>query len=371
MNIFNSEIMQQMFLSHYLLFTCILFLGAFITTYILIPKVILVTNAKQLSTPVNSRSAHMIPTPSFGGVAFFTTLILMISLIQSILVHFVGNNLIAGLTILFMVGLKDDLVISSAKVKLIGQLIATSFVIFSPHLQITSLHGFFNIYEIPSFLSLSIALIIMLAIINAYNLIDGIDGLAGIIGIIICSIYAVIFFFSNRDFSFLICIFVIAILTAFLRYNLSSGTNKIFMGDSGSLIIGFLIGFLTLRFLTIESFTMIDYQFKTENRLIFIISILFIPIFDTTRIVFSRMLKKQNPFTADRNHAHHILIDLGLSHVKASILLGFLNVFIVMVFLLLGRYYSSFIMAFVMGLLFLLFTYLFFALKTRKIKYRF
>lgn len=371
MNIFSSEILEQIFLSHYLLFTCILFLGAFITTYILIPKVILVTNAKKLSTPVNSRSAHMIPTPSFGGVAFFTTLILMVSLIQSILLHFGGNNLIAGLTVLFMVGLKDDLVISTAKVKIIGQLIAISFIMFLPQLQIISLYGFFNIYEISPFLSLPMALILMLAIINAYNLIDGIDGLAGIIGIIICSIYAVIFFFTNRDFSFLICICIIGILAAFLRYNLSSGTNKIFMGDSGSLIIGFLIGFLTLRFLTIESFTMIDYQFKPENRIIFIISILFIPIFDTTRIVFSRLLKKQNPFTADRNHAHHILIDLGLSHVKASILLGFLNIFIVMVFLLLGRYYSSFIMAFVMGLLFLLFTYLFFALKTRKIKYRF
>lgn len=368
MNIFSSEIMQQIFLSHYLIFTFILFISAYVTTYIIIPKVIGVTNAKQLATPVNSRSAHKFPTPSFGGVAFFVTMILMVSLIQSMLLHFVGNNLIAGLTILFMVGLKDDLVISSAKVKLIGQLMATSFIIFLPQLQITSLHGFLNIYEIPAYLSLPLALIIMLGIINAYNLIDGIDGLAGIVGIIICSIYGVIFFFTSRDFSFLICVSIIAILAAFLRYNLSSGTNKIFMGDSGSLIIGFLIGFLTLRFLTIDSFTILDYQFKAENRLIFVISILFIPIFDTTRIVFTRLAKKQNPFAADRNHAHHILIDLGLSHVKASILLGFLNIFIALVFLLLGRYYSSIVMTVVMGLLFLLFTYLFFALKTRKIK---
>lgn len=368
MNIFSSEIMQKLFLSHYLLFAGLLFLGAFITTYIIIPKVIWVTNAKELTTPVNSRSAHSTPTPSFGGVAFFITLILMVSLIQSMFSHFGGNNLIAGLTILFMVGLKDDLVISTAKVKVIGQLVAIAFILFLPQLQIISFHGFLNIYEIPFYLSLPLAIILMLSIINAYNLIDGIDGLAGIIGIIICSIYAVIFFFTNRDFSFLICISVIAILAAFLRYNLSSGTNKIFMGDSGSLIIGFLIGYLTLQFLTIDSFTLLDYQFKTENRIIFIISILFIPIFDTTRIVFSRLLKKQNPFAADRNHAHHILIDLGLSHVKASILLGFLNVFIVIVFLLLGRYYSSFILTLVMGLLFLLFTYLFFALKTRKFK---
>src|SRR3989304_3193986 len=121
MNFFSAELMQELFLSHYLIFTFILFFLAFIITYIIIPKVIRVTNAKELATPVNSRSAHSFPIPSFGGIAFFVTLILMISLLQSTLLHFVGNNLTAGLTILFMVGLKDDLVISSAKVKLIGQ----------------------------------------------------------------------------------------------------------------------------------------------------------------------------------------------------------------------------------------------------------
>lgn len=368
MNIFSSETLQQIFLSNYLLFSGLLFIVSFVSTYILIPKVIGVIYARQLTTPVISRSSHAIPTPSFGGVAFFTTFILIASLIQSLSLTFICNNLVAGLTILFMVGLKDDLVISSAKVKVIGQVIASAFIIFVPQLQITSLFGFLNIYEIPPFIAYPMALILMLAIINAYNLIDGIDGLAGIVGIIIFSIYAVIFFFANQDFAFLVSISAIATLAAFLRYNLSSGTNKIFMGDSGSLIIGFLIGFLTLRFLTIDPFAIMDYEFKGENRVVFIVAILFIPIFDTTRIFITRLLKKQNPFIADRNHAHHILIDLGLPHATASILLGFLNIFIVFVFLLLGRFYSSFLMTLVMGLLFLLFSYLFAALRNRKIK---
>jgi len=368
MNIFDSDIMQKLLFSHYFLFISLLFIGAFSVTFILIPKIIWVTQVKNLTTPVIGRSAHKSPTPAFGGVAFFITMILIISLVQSINITYAGNHLIAGLTILFMVGLKDDLVISSTRVKLIGQILAMSFIIFSPALQITSLNGFFNIYEIPWALGFGIAAILMLAIINAYNLIDGIDGLAGIIGIIICSIYATLFYLTGQGFCFFISISVIGILAAFLRYNFASGTNKIFMGDSGSLIIGFLIGFLTLKFMVLDSFTIQGYDFKPENRIIFIIAILFIPTFDTTRIIFSRLLNKQHPFTADRNHAHHILIDLGLSHGKASVLLGLLNIFIVVIFLLLGRYYSSFVMASVMGLLFLLFTYLFFALKTRKIK---
>ncbi|MES2590478.1 MAG: MraY family glycosyltransferase [Bacteroidota bacterium] len=368
MNIFNSEELFERFGSHSSLLSIFIFVGAFLTTYIIIPKVIWVTQVKNLSTPVIGRSAHKIPTPAFGGVAFFVTLVLIVSFIQSIHLNYVGNHLIAALTILFMVGLKDDLIISTARVKLIGQLMAIGLILFSPELQITTLNGFFSISAIPQWVSVAIAVVMMLAIINAYNLIDGIDGLAGIIGIIICGIYAVLFYLSGYNFYFMVSIAIIAILVAFLRYNFASGTNKIFMGDSGSLVIGFLIGFLTLKFMVLQPFLIKDYDFKPENRIIFIIAILFIPTFDTTRIIFSRLLKKQNPFMADRNHAHHILIDLGLSHGKASILLGLLNVFIVMVFLLLGRYYSCYIMAFVMGALFLLFTYMFFALKTRKLK---
>ncbi len=366
MNIFDTKELLEQFHSHNLLFTALIFICSFLTTYIMIPKVIWVTQVRNLSTPVIGRSAHKIPTPSFGGVAFFVTLVLIVSFIQSIHTNYIGNHLIAALTILFMVGLKDDLIISTAKVKLIGQLISIGLILFSPELQINSLKGFFCIYNIPLGVSVLIAMIIMLAIINAYNLIDGIDGLAGIIGIIICSIYAILFYLTNHNFYFMVSISVVAILVAFLRYNFASGTNKIFMGDSGSLVIGFLISFLTLKFMVLDSFVIKGYDFKPENTIIYIIAILFIPTFDTTRIIFSRLLKKQNPFTADRNHAHHILIDLGLSHGKASILLGLLNILIVLIFLLLGRYYSWLVMLFAMVALFLFFTYIFFTLKSQK-----
>jgi UDP-GlcNAc:undecaprenyl-phosphate GlcNAc-1-phosphate transferase len=368
MNIFSSEMMQQIFLNHYLLFAGLLFLGAFIINYLIIPKVIWVIHAKELATPVISRSAHKFPVPSFAGVAFFITLVIVLSLVQSILSHFVGNNLIAGLTVLFMVGLKDDLVISTAKAKIIGQLISIAFILFLPELQITSLHGFLNIYDIPVYLGLPIAFFLMLSIINAYNLIDGIDGLAGIIGIIICIAYSIIFFFTKRDFSFLVSISIVAILIAFLRYNLSAGTNKIFMGDSGSLIIGYLIGFLTLRFLTIDSVIIPDYQFNPENRIAFIIAILCIPIFDTSRITISRLLKKQSPFIADRNHVHHILIDFGFSHIKASAILGILNISIIVVFLFLEKHFSGFAILFIMFILFMVVAYFFFVLKRRIVR---
>ncbi|MDT0650323.1 hypothetical protein RM529_09215, partial [Zunongwangia sp. F297] len=152
MNILDQETIIELFRNYYLLFVACLFLGTFCLTFYVIPKVLWVSREKNLTAPVNERSAHIVETPSFGGVAFFITLILVFSIIQSLRLGYVGNHLIAAISILFLVGLKDDLVISTARVKLFGQITAACFLIFSPELQITSLYGFWGIYEIPEVL---------------------------------------------------------------------------------------------------------------------------------------------------------------------------------------------------------------------------
>src|SRR5699024_10186921 len=154
--------------------------------------------------------------------------ILMLSILQTLRLTYVGNHLIAGITILFMVGLKDDLVISTARVKFFGQLAAVCFLVFSPELQLDNLQGFWGIYEIPLLFSYLIKAVIAIALINAYNLIDGIDGLAAMIGIVITGIYAYIFHLTGNSYFLLVCVGLIGILSAFLRYNFSRGQRKIF-----------------------------------------------------------------------------------------------------------------------------------------------
>ncbi|MUP44548.1 undecaprenyl/decaprenyl-phosphate alpha-N-acetylglucosaminyl 1-phosphate transferase [Gramella sp. BOM4] len=336
MNILDHEIILGLFRSNYLFFVFSVFAIAFGATWYFIPKVLWVTKEKNLMKKVNERSSHSLETPNFGGVAFFMVLVLIISILQSVKTTFTGNHLIVAATLLFMVGLKDDLVISTARVKLFGQLSAAFFLVFSPELQITTLHGFLGIYEIPETAGYFLSAFIVVAVINAYNLIDGIDGLASMAGIVICSALALAFYTSGNPYFVLISVCVIGILFAYLRFNFSRGKNKIFMGDSGSLIIGLVIACLTLKVLSLPFDSKVYYL--NNARLVYLAAVLFLPLFDTARVMVLRVLDGKSPFEADRNHIHHILLDLGLSHFKASFSLAVLNVLVIMAFVVLSKY---------------------------------
>lgn len=208
MNILDQQIILEFFHANYELFIASVFAGTLVVTFYLIPKVLWVSKERNLMATVNERSAHSVAVPAFGGVAFYITLILVLSILQSMRLTFVGNHLIAAITILFMVGLKDDLVISTVKVKLIGQITAAMFVIFSPELELTNLYGFLGIYEIYPLAGILLKAFIVIALINSYNLIDGIDGLGAITGIIISGIYAWVFYGTGHDYYVLVSISV-------------------------------------------------------------------------------------------------------------------------------------------------------------------
>jgi UDP-N-acetylmuramyl pentapeptide phosphotransferase/UDP-N-acetylglucosamine-1-phosphate transferase len=244
--------------------------------------------------------------------------------------------LVPGLTILFITGLKDDLVVLSPFSKLFAQLVAIAFILSNEGFTIYSLNGFFGIYEIPVYVYYAIGAFMMLTIINAYNLIDGIDGLASIVGIVILIIYAAIFYMTKEYFYVLISLTLNGCLMAFLRYNLSED-KKIFMGDTGSLIIGYIISILTLKFLALSPNSVADLPFALENIPLIAISILIVPLFDTARVFTIRVANKRSPFSSDRNHTHHILIDyFNLSHRQASFIIGGFNLIFVYLFIILG-----------------------------------
>ncbi|MDG3581306.1 MraY family glycosyltransferase [Galbibacter pacificus] len=314
----------------------LLFIGGFLLTYFTIPKIIGVVEHKRLMDNPNSRSSHKKVTPTLGGVAFFYCLIFAIFFLKERDLHNEAIYLIPGLTILFIVGLKDDLVVLSPLTKLGAQILAVSFVLASDSFIITSLHGFLNINEIPYFLYLLIGGFFMITIINAYNLIDGIDGLAAMVGIVILILYTTIFYMSHEYFYALLCIALNACLIAFLGYNLSS-TRKIFMGDTGSLIVGFMLAMFTLKFLALKPTSYKDLPFLLENAPLVAIGILIVPLFDTARVFTLRIVSKKGPFSPDRNHTHHILVDyLNLSHQQASFIIASFNFIFVVLLIVLG-----------------------------------
>ncbi len=314
----------------------LLFLGAFVLTYLTIPKIIIVVEFKRLMDSPNQRSSHMMRTPTLGGIAFFYTLIFALFFINGRDAFDEAMYIIPGLTILFIVGLKDDLVVISPGAKLLSQVFAIAFILANPSFTIHSLNGFLNINEIPYYLYLIIGGFMMITIINSYNLIDGIDGLASVVGIVILVIYTTIFYLTEEYFFALLAIALNASLMAFLGFNLSSD-KKIFMGDTGSLIVGFIISILTLKFLALRPVVYTDLPFLLENAPLIAISILIVPLFDTARVFAIRIANKKGPFSPDRNHTHHVLIDYwGLTHKQASFIIGCFNLLFVTLFIVLG-----------------------------------
>ena len=231
-----------------------------------------------------------------------------------------------AITIMFFVGLTDDLKDLSPKVKFIGQLLALSVLIIQSDYRILSFHGFLGIYELNMFFSVFLSMFLILAFINAFNLIDGIDGMSSVTGIVISACFGFLFYKLQLFFFMFISVAVISMLLAFLRYNFSS-RKKIFMGDTGSLVIGLVLGLLTLKLLTLQSETFSALAIHRSELPLLLLIILIVPAFDLCRVSLIRLKKRVSIFSPDRNHIHHLLIDSGLSHKKASLLSGGTNLF--------------------------------------------
>lgn len=320
-----------------------IFLLSFVIVYIITPKIIKVVIHKSLMDQPNNRSSHINATPNLGGIAIYIALIFSFYFIEPVDKYNVLNSLIPGLTILFIIGLKDDLVVLSPITKLFAEIIASSFITFHEKFSIENFHGFLGIDHIPVYIAIPLEILVLITIINAYNLIDGLDGLASTIGVIIFSTFGVLFYITHEYYMLLLCVVLVASLLAFLRFNFSKN-KKIFLGDTGSLIIGFMIGVMTLRFLSLSYLELNKLPFKIQNIPLVALTILIFPIFDLTRIIIIRLWNKKSPFQPDRNHTHHLLIDyLKLSHYKISLLIGTLNILLILSFSQLLTIYNQYI----------------------------
>jgi len=178
----------------------ILFVGSFILSYYTIAKIKDVVLYKRLMDHPDERSSHTTKTPTLAGASFFSVLIFALYVIQGYDLHGISLSIIVGLTILLFIGLKDDLVVISAWMKILGQAAAIGILLLNGNFIIINLNGFLEIYELPYLLAVFLSGFLMLIIINAYNLIDGIDGLAAMIGIIIFTVFSVIFYLTNHYF---------------------------------------------------------------------------------------------------------------------------------------------------------------------------
>lgn len=305
------------------------FILAFVIAHQTFPTILYVAKAKHLMDEPDSRSLHSDKTPTLGGIGIFFSIIVVITIVGAFLNTKVLLLVMGGLVILFFLGLKDDLTILSARKKFIGQLFAALLLIVFTDTRIIGFSSILEVYTLPYWVSIGFTLFVYILIINAYNLIDGVDGLAGTIAFCASGIF-VYLFVNAEDLSLAtIAIALCGALIAFLRLNFSK-EDKIFMGDTGSMIVGFLLAFFTISFINMAQVDETSSYHKASPALAF--ALLFYPLIDTLRIFFIRIvIHKTSPFKADKNHIHHKFVQMGYSHKMTTLIICGTNVLIVVI----------------------------------------
>lgn len=300
---------------------------AFLVTLITIPIVINVVrqNEKFLDKPSSDRSSHKVSVPTFGGIAIFCGILFSIIFWINLAQYSDLQTLLSALLIVFFIGVIDDLISLSPLKKLLGQLFAIAVVIHFTGLRITSMYGIFTVHELPDWLSLFLTAFTMVVITNAYNLIDGLDGLAASVGIVMTFFFGLLFLINDQLEYVALSWSLTASLLAFLKFNFHPA--KIFMGDTGSLVIGFLLSVFAVRIVG-SNIVCEDFNFDAKGSAL-AIAILIVPLFDALRVFVLRLSKGVSPLSPDRNHIHHNLSDLGYGHRRISLYICLANLFFI------------------------------------------
>jgi len=304
------------------------FTTALVITFAVIPPLIRFAENKNLyDEPDSDRKSHTTRTPTLGGIAIFAGVIFSISFWTKFIGFSQIQYIITAITIMAFIGIIDDVIGLSPFKKLMGQLFASFVIVIWGNIRISSLFGIFGVGELPDIVSVIFTIFTLLVIINSFNLIDGINGLSGSIGVVSSFVFGVWFYLYDENSQFAIIAFALmGALIGFLRYNITPA--KIFMGDTGSLLLGLFLGIFAIEFIE----TNLNYtgQFSAHPATpIVAISIIIIPLFDLLRSFSIRLVHGRSPFKPDRNHMHHMLVDLGLSHVFSTGILIIYNITII------------------------------------------
>lgn len=295
---------------------------AFIITFASIPIIIQVANTKKLFDHPDERKLHAMPIPSLGGLGIFAGFILACLFTISFYNAPGFQYFFASGLVIFFLGLKDDILVISPLKKFIGQIVAAFLIVYKGGLLINSMHGFLGVHELPDFFSLVFTYLTIIVIINSFNLIDGVDGLAGSLGLMTSLVFGVYFYLIGEVEYATLAFCLSGSLIAFLIFNHSPA--KIFMGDTGSLLIGMINAILVIKFINVADNPASALPIVASPALGF--AILIVPLFDTLRVFAIRILNRRSPFSPDRNHLHHLMMDHGMSHSAITYTLVGVNI---------------------------------------------
>ena len=305
------------------------FLSAFVSFIIglcFMPMVLNIARKRNFVVKPNKRTSHEGIIPNVGGINIFISFLLTVFLFTFSMFSELQFTII-GVFIILLVGFVDDLIDIKPAWKLFGESASAFFLIVVSDIRLSSLHGFLGIYQLPTEVSYLLSFFVFIVIINSLNLIDGIDGLASGLGILYCLFFAVYFhsvLFINLAIS---AYAMVGSLAVFFIYNVISGKRKIFMGDSGSLLLGYMIALYVFEFCEINATVSVPSAFHLSAAPAVAVCVLSVPLFDAMRVMLTRIIHGISPFRPDKNHIHHWLLKSGLTHLQVTFLLIMISIF--------------------------------------------
>ena len=300
------------------------FLFAVSLGMVIIPRILVISHKKRLYDVPDARKVHTMPVPRLGGLSFFPVSLMSMFLVIGFRLYFWDVNvsglsfnmlyeylfLFVGMTLLYLVGVCDDLVGVGYRYKFAVQIAAAFLLVLSGN-WFDSFGGLFGIYSVPVWVGVPFTVFIVVYITNAINLIDGIDGLASGLCCIALSVLSVIFFLRGQYVYALLAICTLGILMPFWCYNVFGNANrghKLFMGDAGSLTLGYVISFLIIHMSVTNEVS----PTLSNPYMVIAFSTVLVPLLDVIRVVLHRLREHKNPFLPDKNHFHHKLLRTGM-----------------------------------------------------------
>ena len=300
------------------------FLFAVSLGMVIIPRILVISHKKRLYDVPDARKVHTMPVPRLGGLSFFPVILMSMFLVIGFRLYFWDMDtsslsfnmlyeylfLFVGMTLLYLVGVYDDLVGVGYRYKFAVQIAAAFLLVLSGN-WFDSFGGLFGIYSVPAWMGMPFTVFIVVYITNAINLIDGIDGLASGLCCIALSVLSVIFFLRGQYVYALLAICTLGILMPFWCYNVFGNANrghKLFMGDAGSLTLGYVISFLIIHMSVTNEVS----PTLSNPYMVIAFSTVLVPLLDVIRVVLHRLREHKNPFLPDKNHFHHKLLRTGM-----------------------------------------------------------
>ncbi|WP_316817945.1 MraY family glycosyltransferase [Pedobacter nyackensis] len=314
---------------HYPIYAISILISSFLFTFLIIPSIIHVARNRHLyDDQSHSRKIHTPGISRLGGIAIFISFVITLLLFGTKSSLFPFNYLLISCILLFTIGIKDDLTGVGYLTKFTIQFLAAFIVVVPGNIRIQRLDGLLGIDLLQNFSCIVLSILTIIFIVNSFNLIDGIDGLAATIGIVANTAFSILFIYIQQYEIATISLSLVGALLGFIKFNLSPA--KIFMGDTGALLIGLISAVMAIEF--VRSFPLQQSLFpETRSALGIVTAILIIPISDTIRIVVIRLSKGKSPFKADRNHIHHLMLKLGFTPLQVTFILALINIILILV----------------------------------------